>query len=93
MAPRAAPAASALDSLSPTELKAVKSDLFTSQFRWAPETFAKGGMDLANTTMYAATKVAEESLQVLAQPAAEGEDRPFVLQDDDIQKASKTPRV
>lgn len=74
----------------------MKADLFTAQFRWAPETFAKGGMDLANATMYAATKVAEESLQVLAEPPAAGEERPFTLQDDDIQKVragSSAPRV
>jgi hypothetical protein len=90
MAPRAsttAAAASALDSLSPAELKAVKANLFTAHFKWAPETFAKGGMDLANTTMYAATRIVDESLQQLAIPPAEGEERPFTLEEDHIQKA------
>ncbi|ORY87487.1 Mis12 protein-domain-containing protein [Leucosporidium creatinivorum] len=89
MAPRASTAAaasSALDNLSPAELKAVKANLFTAQFKWAPETFAKGGMDLANTTMYAATRIVDESLQQLAVPPAEGEERPFTLEEDHIQK-------
>lgn len=96
MAPRAstaAAAASALDNLTPAELKAVKANLFTAQFKWAPETFAKGGMDLANTTMYAATRIVDESLQQLATPPAEGGERPFTLEEDHIQKVSPRASV
>lgn len=78
-----------LSSLAPSELKAIKANLFTSQFRWAPETFAKGGMDLANTTMYAATRLVDETLQQLAVPPVEGEERPFTLEEDDIQKVRR----
>lgn len=79
------PAAS-LDS--PAEAKAIKANLLTEHFKWAPETFAKGGMDLANATLYAATRIAEASLQQLS-TVAEGDDRPFTLEEDDIQKVQR----
>lgn len=75
-----------LESLSPVEVKSIKASLITEHFRWAPESFAKGGMDLANTTMYAATKHVDESLQQLVQEPAQDESRPFTLPEGDVQK-------
>ncbi|BGP08894.1 hypothetical protein JCM10049v2_004745 [Rhodotorula toruloides] len=50
----------------------MKRDLLTEHFGWAPETFAKGGMDLANRTMYTATAKVEQSLQKLVDDGVEG---------------------
>ncbi|BGP25401.1 kinetochore protein Mis12/MTW1 [Rhodotorula toruloides] len=53
-------------------LARMKRDLLTEHFGWAPETFAKGGMDLANRTMYTATAKVEQSLQKLVYDGVEG---------------------
>ncbi|GAA5988126.1 hypothetical protein JCM10908_002073 [Rhodotorula pacifica] len=54
--------------------RTLKRDLLTEHFRFAPETFAKGGMDLANRTMYTATAKVEQSLQQLVEKRVEGFD-------------------
>jgi hypothetical protein len=48
-------------------------------------------MDLANATMYAATKIVDESLQQLATDPV-GDERPFKLDEDDIQKVRLSRR-
>ncbi|BGP16993.1 hypothetical protein JCM10213_007439 [Rhodosporidiobolus nylandii] len=53
-------------------LRALKTAVLTEHFRFSPETFAKGGMDLANRTMYAATAMVERSLQKLVDDGVEG---------------------
>ncbi|GAA5867045.1 hypothetical protein JCM8547_008422 [Rhodosporidiobolus lusitaniae] len=58
--------------LSDRAFKALKSELLAEVFRFAPETFAKGGMDLANRTMYTATAKVEQSLQKLVDEGVEG---------------------
>ncbi|GAA5836723.1 hypothetical protein JCM11251_002708 [Rhodosporidiobolus azoricus] len=58
--------------LSPTALRSLKSNVLTEHFRFAPESFAKGGMDLANRSMYAATAKVEQSLQKLVEDGVEG---------------------
>ncbi|GAA5885718.1 hypothetical protein JCM5296_000123 [Sporobolomyces johnsonii] len=62
----------ALSALTPAQLKALKATILTEHFRFAPETFAKGGMDLANASMYAATAQAEASLQKLVDDKVPG---------------------
>lgn len=54
--------------------RTLKRDLLTEHFRFAPETFAKGGMDLANRTMYTATAKVEQSLQQLVEKRVQGFD-------------------
>lgn len=54
--------------------RTLKRDLLTEHFRFAPETFAKGGMDLANRTMYTATAKVEQSLQQLVEKRVPGFD-------------------
>lgn len=68
-----------LDELTPQQLKAVKASVLTEHFGWAPEEFAKQGMDLANVSMYAATEVIEKSLLEKTKP-------PNNLDEDEIQK-------
>ncbi|BGP49036.1 hypothetical protein JCM10450v2_004915 [Rhodotorula kratochvilovae] len=58
----------------PALIKRLKSDALAEHFRFAPETFAKGGMDLANRTMYTATAKVEQSLQKLVDDGVEGFD-------------------
>ncbi|GAA6064608.1 hypothetical protein JCM10212_007097 [Sporobolomyces blumeae] len=61
-----------LSTLSAGQLKSLKSSILTEHFRFAPESFAKGGMDLANASMYAATAKVEQSLQRLVDERVEG---------------------
>ncbi|KAL8293782.1 hypothetical protein RQP46_000483 [Phenoliferia psychrophenolica] len=68
-----------LDGLSPQQIKAIKSSILTEHFGWAPETFAKQGIDIANVAMYAATEAIEASLMEKAGP-------PHNLDEEEIQK-------
>ncbi|GAA6017116.1 hypothetical protein JCM8202_005911 [Rhodotorula sphaerocarpa] len=61
--------------------RTLKRDLLTEHFRFAPETFAKGGMDLANRTMYTATAKVEQSLQQLVEQRVEG------FNEDEVQRS------
>lgn len=63
--------------------RTLKRDLLTEHFRFAPETFAKGGMDLANRTMYTATAKVEQSLQQLVEQRVEG------FSEDEVQRVSR----
>lgn len=63
--------------------RTLKRDLLTEHFRFAPETFAKGGMDLANRTMYTATAKVEQSLQQLVEQRVEG------FNEDEVQRVSR----
>lgn len=62
--------------------RTLKRDLLTEHFRFAPESFAKGGMDLANRTMYTATAKVEQSLLQLVERGEEGFD------EDEVQRVS-----
>lgn len=64
-------------------LARMKRDLLTEHFGWAPETFAKGGMDLANRTMYTATAKVEQSLQKLVDDGVEG------FNEDEVQRVRR----
>ncbi|SGY14134.1 BQ5605_C010g06075 [Microbotryum silenes-dioicae] len=76
-----------LTSLSAAEQRSIKSSLLTEHFQFPPETFARNGMDLANQTIYAATKIVEDSLMTMTRlPEEEGDERPFVFEGDDVQK-------
>ncbi|SCV69756.1 BQ2448_1150 [Microbotryum intermedium] len=76
-----------LTSLSEAEQRAIKSSLLTEHFQFPPETFARNGMDLANQTIYAASKIVEDSLMTMTRPPEEeGDERPFVFDGDDVQK-------
>ncbi|KAK4703883.1 kinetochore protein Mis12/MTW1, partial [Phenoliferia sp. Uapishka_3] len=68
-----------LEELSPEQIKAVKASILTEHFGWAPETFAKQGMDLANVSLYAATEAIAASLMEKSGP-------PHNLDEDEIQK-------
>ncbi|GAA6032500.1 hypothetical protein JCM8097_004788 [Rhodosporidiobolus ruineniae] len=72
MPPQASTSSSSARAAPSASLKATKLAVLTEHFRFAPETFAKGGMDLANRTMYAATQLVEQSLQVLVDKGEEG---------------------
>lgn len=48
--------------ITPQQLKAIRANLLTEHFGWAPESFVKSAMDLANVCMYAATEAAEKNL-------------------------------
>ncbi|GAA5848188.1 hypothetical protein JCM9279_000973 [Rhodotorula babjevae] len=76
-APSASPQALPTD---PALVKRLKSDALAEHFRFAPETFAKGGMDLANRTMYTATAQVEQSLQKLIQDGEQG------IDEDEVQR-------
>ncbi|GAA5975314.1 hypothetical protein JCM11641_005934 [Rhodosporidiobolus odoratus] len=66
--------------LSPSALRALKNDFLTEHFRFAPESFTKGGMDLANRSLYAATSQVEQSLQKLVDQGVEG------FEEEDVQR-------
>ncbi|TNY17815.1 Mis12 protein-domain-containing protein [Rhodotorula diobovata] len=72
VAPRAPSAGPHTTPVDPALIKRLKSDALAEHFRFAPETFAKGGMDLANRTMYTATAKVEQSLQKLVEEGVEG---------------------
>ena len=74
VAPRAPSAGPQAFPTDPALVKRLKSDALAEHFRFAPETFAKGGMDLANRTMYTATAQVEQSLQKLIQDGEQGID-------------------
>ncbi|GAA5901387.1 hypothetical protein JCM6882_007763 [Rhodosporidiobolus microsporus] len=61
-------------------LRSLKAGVLTEHFRFAPETFAKGGMDLANRSMYAATAKVEQSLQKLVEDGVDG------FEEDEVQR-------
>ncbi|GAA5827469.1 hypothetical protein JCM3770_006968 [Rhodotorula araucariae] len=73
-APAPATGPSHVQAPDPALIKRLKSDALAEHFRFAPETFAKGGMDLANRTMYTATAKVEQSLQKLVDDGVEGFD-------------------
>ncbi|KAM0789395.1 hypothetical protein ACM66B_000223 [Microbotryomycetes sp. NB124-2] len=80
-----------VDAMSTTEVRGVNSSLMTEQFNWAPETFAKEGMDIANESLYTAAAQLEHSLRALAQPRTTGttdtDNAPDItLSEDDVQK-------
>ncbi|KAK4048183.1 hypothetical protein OIV83_004888 [Microbotryomycetes sp. JL201] len=84
-------AAPRVDDMTATELRAVNSSLMTEQFNWAPETFAKEGMDIANAALYAASAQLEHALRTLTRPrTTSAEDSEavssVVLSEDDVQK-------
>ncbi|GAA6009312.1 hypothetical protein JCM10207_004346 [Rhodosporidiobolus poonsookiae] len=66
--------------LSKAELRALKTNLLTEWFRFAPETFSKGGMEAANRSLYAATAKVEQSLQKLVDDGVEG------FEEDEVQR-------
>ncbi|GAA5924308.1 hypothetical protein JCM3775_005652 [Rhodotorula graminis] len=74
VAPRALSAGPQALPTDPVLVKRLKSDALAEHFRFAPETFAKGGMDLANRTMYTATAKVEQSLQKLIEDGVPGFD-------------------
>lgn len=81
---QASTSAVSLDQLSSSELKDIKANILTEHFGWAPESFAKQGMDLANVAMYAATEAVEKILmEKVGMPHVEGE---VALDEDEIQK-------
>lgn len=82
VAPRAPSAGPHTTPVDPALIKRLKSDALAEHFRFAPETFAKGGMDLANRTMYTATAKVEQSLQKLVEEGVEG------FNEDEVQRVS-----
>jgi hypothetical protein len=52
-----------LTGLTPANIKALKQNILTEHFGWAPESFAKQGNDAANNAMYAASAIVENSLK------------------------------
>ncbi|KAK4057333.1 hypothetical protein OIO90_001830 [Microbotryomycetes sp. JL221] len=81
-----------LAALPPNEVRAITSTLMTEHFRWAPETFAKEGMDIANESLYTASSRLEQALQTLVQGHT-GDNNPsdqsrktLDFTDDDVQK-------
>ena len=83
---------SSLTSLTPSQLKTLKSTILTEHFQFAPESFAKGSFDIANKTLYASTSHAEEELvKVLEFKRSSGEgggEEDWEKQQEEIQRVS-----
>lgn len=80
-----------LSDLPPSQLKDITANILTEHFGWAPESFAKQGMDLANVAMYSATEAVEKILmEKVGLPHAEGE---VALDEEEIQKVHPRTRL
>ena len=92
MSRRAAPAAPAstlpasLASYTAVQIKALKQNILTEHFNFAPESFAKQGMDVVNVAMYAATEVLETSLLDRLAQQEQGGEGTIQLDEDAIQE-------
>lgn len=68
-----------LSGYTPAAIKALKQNILTEHFGWAPESFAKQGNDIANNAMYAAAAIVEASLEERSSRESD------FLDDDEIQ--------
>lgn len=84
-----------LAGLTPANIKALKQNILTEHFGWAPESFAKQGNDAANNAMYAASAIVENSLSARfrAIEDAEGVDSVNVWDEEEISLVRSSTRV
>lgn len=79
-----------ISTLSEPSLKALKASILTEHFGWAPEAFAKQGMEVANMNMYAITDAVEQSLLLMTAKGGEGggEEEGPRLEEEEVQRVS-----